>query len=296
MVALSIKNRSEENLYGYDSDGDKKFEKYYDVQPGTDLTVESDVGNIKVTSTDLDRVEILVTARGSDRFMKKFSVESEQTGDEVRVYGKMKRSNFNIFNNGWTEVSFEIKVPKKMNLKLSTSGGNIEVENVTGKMEGETSGGNIELAGVESDLKMSTSGGNVKIYDCSGSFDLETSGGNMYVKNVRGPIKLETSGGNIDVTDSQGKVYASTSGGNVTVSLKGNEGIDLSTSGGNINLSVPRSITANVEAEASGGDVTCDLEFSGKIKDGSMKAKINGGGNNIKLETSGGDIVITPNE
>lgn len=296
MVGLSIQNRSEETSYVYDDDGDKKYEKSYDVQPGTNLIVESDVGNITVTATEASKVEILVTARGSEKFMKRFSVESEQVGDEVKLYGTMKRSNFNLFNSGWTDVNFEIKVPKNMNLKLSTAGGNMQVENVTGKINGETSGGNIELAGIQSDLRMSTSGGNVKISECTGSFDLETSGGNMYADNVTGPLKLVTSGGNIQVTDSDGQIYASTSGGHVSAALKDNKGVDLSTSGGDINVRMSKSISADVEAYTSGGDVDCELEFSGKIKDGSMKAKINGGGNKIKLETSGGDIIITPNE
>jgi DUF4097 and DUF4098 domain-containing protein YvlB len=87
-------------------------------------------------------------------------------------------------------------------------------------------------------------------------------------------------------------MYASTSGGNIRASLKSNQGIELSTSGGNINVRVPATIKADVRAEASGGDVSCEREFSGKLKEGSMDGKINGGGNLIRLDTSGGDITI----
>jgi DUF4097 and DUF4098 domain-containing protein YvlB len=118
----------------------------------------------------------------------------------------------------------------------------------------------------------------------------------MYAESVDGSLRMETSGGNIEIRGSTGKVNASTSGGNIRASLKDNQGIDLSTSGGNISVELPKTISADVRAEASGGDVSCDIEYSGKIKDGSMKGKINGGGNLIRLETSGGDIVITSNE
>jgi DUF4097 and DUF4098 domain-containing protein YvlB len=296
MIALSIKNKPDNGSETYYSEGDKKFSQIYDVMKDGSLIVDSDIGNITITSVDVDKVTIDVVANGSDNFLRKFSVESFQEGSTIKVLGRVKQSHFQLFNSGWTDVLFNIKVPKNYNLKLNTSGGNIEIENVKGKIEGETSGGNIELSELESDTKMSTSGGNVKIKNCSGSYDIETSGGNMYADKVVGPIKFETSGGNIDITDSDGKIYASTSGGNVEVALLDNKGIDLSTSGGSIRVKVPVTISAEVDAEASGGDVSCDLEFSGKIKDGRMRAKIKGGGNPIKLETSGGDIIITPND
>jgi DUF4097 and DUF4098 domain-containing protein YvlB len=87
-------------------------------------------------------------------------------------------------------------------------------------------------------------------------------------------------------------LHAETSGGDIRIELKDNKGIDLTTSGGNITVSLPKSVTADVRAEATGGDVTCDFPFSGKLKDGSFDGKINGGGQLIRLETSGGDIVI----
>lgn len=296
MIALSIKNKPVGKAYSYDSDGDKKYEQSYDVQAGGNLIVESDVGNITISSVEEDKVSVTVVARGSERFINRFTVESVQEGADIKVLGRVKQSHFQFFNSGWTDVLFDIKVPKNFNLNLNTAGGNIEIENIKGKIDGETSGGNIELMDIESDLKMSTSGGNVKLRNCVGSYHVETSGGNMYADKVVGPIIFETSGGNIGIADSDGKIYASTSGGNIDISLADNKGIDLSTSGGNINVKIPKTISADVKAEASGGDVSCELEFSGKIKDGKMKAKINGGGNQINLETSGGDIVITPND
>ena len=72
-----------------------------------------------------------------------------------------------------------------------------------------------------------------------------------------------------------------------------NKGIDLETSGGNLVVKLPKSISAEVSAQTTGGDVNCDFQFSGKLREGNLQGKINGGGNLIKLETSGGDIVIS---
>ena len=48
-----------------------------------------------------------------------------------------------------------------------------------------------------------------------------------------------------------------------------------------------------MNAEASGGGVDCDFPISGKVREGTLHGQINGGGNEIRLETSGGDISIS---
>ena len=50
--------------------------------------------------------------------------------------------------------------------------------------------------------------------------------------------------------------------------------------------------SADVRAEATGGDVSCEFPFEGRMKDESLHGKINGGGNQIRLESSGGSIAI----
>jgi hypothetical protein len=296
MIGLSIKSKTNNNTERVLFDSDKKYEKTFSVKTDGKLDIQTDVGNISIEGSDANEVKIRVIARGNDSELKKFDISFDQSGDVVSVKGKTRRSNFRFFDNRWLEIQYEIQVPKSFNLYLSTSGGNIQITDVKGKIDGETSGGNLELSQLDGKVRMSTSGGNVNIEKSTGEFNLETSGGNMYSESVTGPIHLETSGGNIEIKNSDGKLEASTSGGNIHAYMKDNKGIDLSTSGGNIVVRVPKSITADVQAEASGGDVSCDLEYTGKIKDGSMKGKINGGGNTIRLETSGGDIVIDPND
>ena len=130
------------------------------------------------------------------------------------------------------------------------------------------------------------------MYHSKGDLVLETSGGDIIGEDVTGTTRVETSGGSIKLTKADGALHASTSGGDIHVELADNKGIDLSTSGGNIVVKLPKSITANVNAETTGGEVSCDFPFSGKLQEGSLHGKINGGGESLKLETSGGDIVI----
>jgi len=294
MIALSLHTKSDFEYKTNTSDEDKKIERTFAVTPGGVLYLNADIGNISISTSDSEAVLITVYMHGTEDDLRRFNVNFDQDGNSIRIKMRQKQPRFRFFEINSADILFDVKVPKEFNLELQTAGGNIGINGVRGKIKGETSGGNIELSDIESNLRMSTSGGNVSIKNSSGDFKLETSGGNMYCKDVVGRIFMETSGGNIDIKDVDGNLHASTSGGNIYARLKSNKGIDLSTSGGNITVDLPRSVSANVKAEASGGDVSCELEFSGKIKDGRMNGKINGGGEMIRLETSGGDIIISP--
>jgi DUF4097 and DUF4098 domain-containing protein YvlB len=278
------------------SGNDKTYDKTYAAQPNGNLIIDADVGNITITGTDKKEVSISIIAHGPEDKVNRFHATSTQEDNTVKIEARLKHKYFSIFDDNSPDVNIEVQVPREFKLHLSTSGGNIALDNVHRPIDGVTSGGNLDLRGLEGKVKMNTSGGNISVKHSSGDFVLETSGGNIEGDDVKGPIHFETSGGNIYLRKSDGKVYASTSGGDIEVELSDNKGIELSTSGGNLSVHLPKTISADVRAQASGGDVSCDLPFNGKLREGSLHGKINGGGNFIRLETSGGDIVINSGE
>jgi len=292
MIALSIRSHRAPSSWDSSWGADKKMEKSFSVQPGGRLWIDSEAGDISVSGTDSQEVVVRVLARGSEDQLQKYRVDMSQEGNSIRVEGRMDRGHFRLWGNYSLDVRYEVRVPKNFNLELSTAGGDIAIDDVKGKIKGSTSGGNLDLSSLDGEIRLTTSGGNVEIKSSAGEFYLVTSGGNMYAESVTGRMSLETSGGNIEIRNSDGKLNASTSGGDIRVTLKDNKGIDLSTSGGNLTLHLPKTISADVNAVTTGGDVSCDFAFTGKLKDGRLKGKINGGGSAIRLETSGGDIVI----
>jgi len=292
MIALSLKNRSLSDLSSSRWGNDKTINKTFTVAPGGNLRLDADEGDITIVGTESSEVSVHITARGTEERVGRYDVTFSEEGNTVRIDGRQNRHYFQLFNNAEFEVRYEIQVPAAFNLDLHTAGGDISLANIEGRVEGETSGGDIDLASLDGKVRMSTSGGNVALRHSTGEFVLETSGGNMKGDSISGSIRMETSGGNIDLHESDGKLFASTSGGDIRVQMRDNKGIELSTSGGNLSVRLPKEIRADVNAEASGGDVSCDFPFAGKIKEGRMNGKINGGGDIIRLETSGGDIVI----
>ena len=292
MIGLSGRARSFQQGQIGDSGNDKHFDKSFTVTPGGKLVIRADEGSITVSGTDSKEVSIHVLARGSESVLKKFDVRFDQNDNTVKVESRFRNNYLNFCWDNDLDVQYDVQVPSDFNLDLITAGGDLTILSVKGKIVGETSGGNLDLSKIDGAVRMTTSGGNVNVRESTGDCKIETSGGSIHGVSIVGSMDFESSGGDIDVKESDGKLRASTSGGNVRVALKDNKGIDLETSGGNLVVRLPKAISADVRAETTGGDVSCDFQFSGKLKDGSFDGKINGGGNLIRLETSGGDIII----
>ena len=271
----------------------RTINKTFQVQPGGLLTIDADEGDVTITGGDSNEAEIEVTMRGDQERLDKYHVDISQDGNAIRIEGKEEHR---FFNNDWGsnfDVHYTIKLPSKFDLDLQTSGGNLVLDNMKGKIDGKTSGGDLDLTDASGEIDMRTSGGNVKVRNADGDIILKTSGGNIRGDAITGNFDVETSGGNIDISKVDAKLHASTSGGTIEVEMTTNKGASLSTSGGDVKVRLPKSVTADIEADTYGGDVNCDLEYSGKIRDGSMNGKINGGGALIRAKTSGGDITFT---
>lgn len=212
-------------------------------------------------------------------------------------------------------------------ISLSTSGGDIRLGNINGEAEIKTMGGDISIQDVGKRLNAKTYGGDIKIGNIGGDADVSTYGGSIIAKNISGNAKISTSGGDINLGGASGTVKAKTLGGDlmlhkvsgsidattnsgdVSVELTpvGNGRSRISSSNGMITLLVPENAKATIDARIrvrgnwSEGEEENQIRSDfkpqtyNKSEDGrSIKANyiLNGGGQNIVLETTNSDIVI----
>ncbi len=250
------------------------------------------MGDVTVTGGDVSSVQVTVNVRGDERDVEDFIVKFNQTDQGVEVRGRNRE------NDGWHfewrnfDVHYDIVVPSEFNLKIETSGGDIVVSDIKGMIGGGTSGGDMNISGITGDVHLETSGGDIVLKNIDGTVVTETSGGDIDGTSLNGDVRVETSGGNIDLREVTGKTVASTSGGDVRMELLENKGVDASTSGGNIVIRFPGSVAADVYAETVSGSVNCDFPIQGTLEEGSLEGTINGGGQRVRAETSGGNISI----
>jgi hypothetical protein len=273
----------------------KTFEKKFQVAAGGTLSLGTESGSVTVTGGSGSEVVVTAHIEGRSSDVAKFVVEATQSGNNVDVTGKAPKDFWRVLRGNNLDVRFTVTVPRAYGARLQTSGGDITVSNLAGKIDAETSGGDVSIDHVEGFANLGTSGGDIHAESVKGDVKAETSGGNVKVKNVVGNVDGETSGGNIAAEDVEGKVRLETSGGNVMIKVRGaNKGIHAETSGGNVTIMIGKNVGAVIDAGTSGGEVVCDLPVmvSGKISEDRVKGTVNGGGEVIYAHTSGGNVQI----
>lgn len=279
------------------------IEKTFAVRPGEVLEVETQGGSIQVNSTNEDKVVVVAKQRikasseeEADELLRDLTLTIEQAGDGVIAKSRYERRSWS--GSLPVQVDFVVTVPLRYDVALRTSGGQVKIGDLDGRVDARTSGGSISIGKVTGDIEARTSGGNISLVEGASDVRLDTSGGSIRVERAIGKTDLHTSGGHIEIKSVENVVQASTSGGNVTATIAGPMKGDcsLSTSGGHVRAIVDRSASFHLDASTSGGGVhadgltiTIDRGGAGRSR---LSGKVNGGGALLKLRTSGGGIDV----
>ncbi|MBV9494481.1 MAG: DUF4097 family beta strand repeat protein [Acidobacteria bacterium] len=286
----------------------------FNVPAGGKLVLRADVGDVKVV-TGSGALTVDVMATGSDEDLRELSVQFKQDGDTLFVDGKSEEhSGWRWFNSNDLRVKFVVTVPRRLNVDLSTSGGDVDLADLDGEVNARTSGGDIEIGNTTGNVIAKTSGGDVKVRGSNGSVKVGSSGGDITIDQANGIIEARTSGGDVEIRraganvfarssgggiridDAYGAVDASTSGGSIQARFSRQPTGDsrLVTSGGGISVTLPANIAADLDAHTSGGDIDSSIpvQVLGKQSEDSLVGKVNGGGPKLYVRTSGGGITF----
>ncbi|HDP67056.1 MAG TPA: hypothetical protein ENN20_00985 [Candidatus Marinimicrobia bacterium] len=285
------------------------------------LTVNTSGGDISIRESG---AEIRAITSGGDIVLNKISgnLFAKTSGGDITVKqltgdGEIKTSGGDIYITGIKGSFFRGSTSGgdiggddiDAELTLNTSGGDITLGKANSRARLETSGGDIDVKEINGNLAATTSGGDIEIGRVSGECILKTSGGNIEVRLAEDKIHATTSGGDIYMSEVYGAVYGRTSGGDIEVNklLKKSlpsHNVDLASSGGDIALKIPDYMKADIFAQITVYDKwdRCEIrsDFPLDIQKESRgskliitgKGRINGGGDDITLKTSGGNIGI----
>ena len=298
----------------------------------TKIEAQTSGGNISVAGGDNSNARIEVYVRdnqGKDlskdnitERLKNYTLTVETSGNKLTAIAESKERNMN-WKKGLS-ISFKIYSPKTVSTDLTTSGGNIKLndldgdqkfrtsggnlslDDLSGNVDGATSGGNISVTNSHDEISLSTSGGNMDASDCNGKISLSTSGGNIHLNNLKGNVKSNTSGGNINGSGIEGTLSAHTSGGNVNLDklsctletatsggsmnvevVKLGDYVRVSNSGGSIDLQLPKDKGLDLHLKGDKVKTTSLSNFSGSVEDDKIDGKMNGGGVSVVVKTSG---------
>ncbi len=298
-------------------------------------------GSIDVSGghTQDARLEVYVSTNGVFHTLSKDEIEKrinddydfsvDVSGGKLTVIAQPKHHFMNWRNA--LSISFKIYIPQNASTDLSTSGGSISLDNLSGteefktsggsltveklsgKINGKTSGGSIHVSDSKDDIDLNTSGGGISAENCTGKIRLNTSGGSIRLEALNGDVKATTSGGSVHAKNISGELVTSTSGGSIDLKALSCS-VDASTSGGSINAEISEPLEY-VKLRNSGGHINLTIpkgkgydlklfgnkmdrdfslnNFSGTVKSDRIEGTVNGGGIPITADASGGKINLS---
>ena len=190
---------------------DEDFRQQAPFAAGGSVTVENGRGDTRVEGWDKN--EILVEAHkyyegdGSQRaeWLRETKIRFE--GDEHHRLIKVEYpENFFGWNhwNGRHGVNLTIHLPRRVDAELKNDRGNLNVEQIAGKIEIASDRGNVEVNGLDGELRVDGDRGSLKVRDASirnglrvsldrGSVDID-------LKRLGGDSNLEVSRGDLSLT------------------------------------------------------------------------------------------------
>ncbi|GMQ81282.1 MAG: hypothetical protein BMS9Abin05_0713 [Rhodothermia bacterium] len=273
------------------------FERTFSVSSGGELRLDLETGgSVVITGWNRSEVEVKVYVRGRDD--DEFILDIEELSNGVSISTEFER------RNSRADVEIEVMVPSVFNVEVETTGGEISVNGVEGKLVGETMGGELELSGLTGTIDFETMGGEILLEDSDVDGRISTMGGEITVTNVTGNVKANTMGGEVSYnnvrqrskTGRDAEVQISTMGGEITVD-RADYGADLKTMGGEIHVG---SAKDHVKVSTMGGEISIE-EIDGWVEASTMGGDIEvnmvgnpgEGDRHVDLSSMGGDIVLT---
>lgn len=173
------------------------LDRTFDVRAGALVSLANVNGNITIHSWDQPRVRIHAEKRiesasdAAKQAMAELKIEIAQSDGGLRVVTHYPKHADTIFD--WmfgshvsASVTYDVTVPRTMNLDVDNTNGRIEVSDVRGSHRIGTTNGRIELARCAGDVEAETTNGGIK------AELLDVTAG----KSVR----LETTNGRISLT------------------------------------------------------------------------------------------------
>ena len=282
-------------------------QRSFEAAAGGRFVLDADWGKVEVETWDRDAADVVVERTGELE-----SLEFDEQEGTITVRARKKeRGIFGWFRSDAAPL-FQITVPRRFDLELTTAGGKIGIADIDGEVVARTAGGSLEIGEVAGSVHGRTAGGSIRIADAAGAVDARTSGGTIRIGRVGGPVSARTTGGSIHIDDALGSVSAHTTGGSIKLGEVGGtldakttggsiratlarqpEGDSkLRTTGGSIDLAVSEDVGVDVDARTTGGRVSSDLQAAAPVSESksALVSPVNGGGPKLTLRTTGGSI------
>src|SRR5215470_5805484 len=255
------------------------FHRTLEVNGAVDIDLTTGSGNVTVRTGRDGKVEVTGHIRasgwfegGEDRVSRlEANPPIQQSGNSVRI-GHIQDSDLrhNI------SISYELTVPDQTQLTAYSGSGGQDIDGLLGTVDVNSGSGDIRISNIGNTVKAETGSGNMLLQNVKGNVRAKTGSGTIRATNMGGGFEGETGSGHIDLQQSApGAVRVNTGSGSVRLRLESDAAFDLNAHTSSGSISVNRPVTVQ-----------------GVVNRREIRGRVRGGGPQVEVETSSGDIQI----
>lgn len=267
-------------------------------------TVELIVGDLRVTATD--RTNTVVEVRPSDPGAALDVKAAEQTRVELTDGELLVKTPKTLKTLGILRrtgsVDVEIAVPTGSGLRgeaavaafrctgtlgevrLRTATGDVEVEHAA-TLSVTTSGGAIVAQSVTGDAHATTATGTIRLGTVGGTLTLKNSNGDSRVGAAAGELRAKAANGDVVVGQAHGDVDAATANGSIRIGAVHRGSVSVRTAAGELEVGIARGTAAYLDLHTQFGKVLNHLDTTGAPEPGEHNVQ-------VRARTSFGDIIV----
>lgn len=260
----------------------QSWEKEVPASPGGVLDLDlRPGGDVTIRGWDENRV-VVRTRLAGDRW-RDIEVDIERQSNGVLVRARyVGRSNSHSSHN-----EFDIRVPRRFDVRISSSGGVLSVTNVEGRFSGHTGGGGFDLQNLKGRASLTTGGGEIHVSDSDLSGTVSTGGGSVMLSRVSGGLRGSSGSGPVIHGESE------STGSGSTTDLSS---IELKRDGATVTVGRGTTYRAGtLTISKAGGEIDLEAAPNGaRVRTGGGNVRVGPSNGEVRASTGGGDVTVGP--
>jgi DUF4097 and DUF4098 domain-containing protein YvlB len=241
---------------------DDTWHKEFALSGAPDVRIVASDASIRVTTWDEKRVDVTVRTENWTIGESGFRIRDYQSGDRVEIDAPSVATCVGICINFNRRAQIEVRVPRDGRFEISTKDGRIEATGLKGEVRLHTGDGRLTARDLDGSLRADTGDGHIEITGRFDDVDAATGDGGMEIEILPGSVMKNS--------------WSFRSGD------------------GRIRLRVPKDFAAYVDAHTGDGHIDVDLPItvSGRLREGTVRGNLNGGGQTLSLHSGDGSIYV----
>jgi DUF4097 and DUF4098 domain-containing protein YvlB len=276
------------------------FERTLKVTGPVDLEVLTRSGDISVRNGPAGTVTISGKIHVSHGWLsgnRQADVSEIEKNPPIHQSGNSIHIDY--LNTHEISVDYQITAPADTRVRTHSGSGDQEIEGLHATVDLESGSGDMRLRQLDGEIHLHTGSGDVEAREVSGPFTAGTGSGDVRLdEKGKGDVRIHTGSGTVELRGIDGALQAETGSGDVSVTGVQSGSWEIRAHSGNVELELPHDAAFDLDASTGSGEVVVGrpitMVVQGRLREAqrSVSGKVGGGGQQLTVRTSSGDIRI----